>query len=175
MNRVVYQYYTLKMRKRKGGNLQISSTMVFFPLYFIMDSGYTNEVSVYKLYLLGVNLSVIGRVLGQAFLRTTSPSRLRRATSPGRGGFGSPRKVNGFARGSPTRGAVERSETERLYEGEPFLLASPVSFWRIICYNGFAALPAHFMGREVKPNGVYFYLYPVRRSECSVLLHLQVA
>ena len=101
---VVYQYYTLKMRKRKGENLQISSTMVFFPLYFIMDSGYTNEVSVYKLYLLGVNLSVIGRVLGQAFLRTTSPSRLRRATSPGRGGFGSLRKVNGFARGSPTRG-----------------------------------------------------------------------
>ena len=38
-----------------------------------------------------------------------------------RGGFGSPRKVNGFARGSPTRGAVERSETERLYEGEPGL------------------------------------------------------
>ena len=133
-----------------------------------------------------------------------------------RGGFGSPRKVNGFARGSPTRGngddrrqwrkqggavgaaasktqaerggcwepqpgLVERSETERLYEGKPFLcrkvqlLASPVSFWRIICYNGFAALPAHFMGREVKPNGVYFYLYPVRRSECSILLHLQVA
>ena len=25
------------------------------------------------------------------------------------------------------------------------LLASPVSFWRIICYNGFAALPAHFI------------------------------
>ena len=55
------------------------------------------------------------------------------------------------------------------------LLASPVSFWRKEWYNGFAALPAHFMGREVKPNGVYFYLYPVRRSECSVLLHLQVA
>ena len=36
-----------------------------------------------------------------------------------RGGLGRPRKVNGFARGSPTRGAVERSETERLYEGEP--------------------------------------------------------
>ena len=32
-----------------------------------------------------------------------------------RGGLGSPRRVNGFARGSPTRGAVERSETERLY------------------------------------------------------------
>ena len=50
-------------------------------------------------------------------------------SSPSRGGFGSPRKVNGFARGSPTRGAVERSETERLYEGRPeeyfcaFLLA----------------------------------------------------
>ena len=36
-----------------------------------------------------------------------------------RGGLGRPRKVNGFARGSPTRGAVERSETERLYEGRP--------------------------------------------------------
>ena len=53
----------------------------------------------------------------QACLRTTSPAL--RATSPCRGGFGSPRKVNGFARGSPTRGAVERSETERLYEGKP--------------------------------------------------------
>ena len=30
------------------------------------------------------------------------------------------------------------------------LFPSPVSFWRIICYNGFAALPAHFMGREVR-------------------------
>ena len=43
-------------------------------------------------------------VQGQVRLSTTSPSRLRRATSPSRGGFGSPRKVNGFARGSPTRG-----------------------------------------------------------------------
>ena len=42
----------------------------------------------------------------KARLCTTSPSRLRRATSPCRRGFGSPRKVNGFARGSPTRGAV---------------------------------------------------------------------
>ena len=40
-------------------------------------------------------------------------------TSPKGRGFGRPRKVNGFARGSPTRGAVERSETERLDEGEP--------------------------------------------------------
>ena len=55
----------------------------------------------------------------KARLCTTSPSRLRRATSPCRRGLGSPRKVNGFARGSPTRGAVERSETERLYEGKP--------------------------------------------------------
>ena len=30
------------------------------------------------------------------------------------------------------------------------LLAFPVSFGRIICYNGFAALPAHFMGGEVR-------------------------
>ena len=84
-------------------------------------------------------------------------------------------------RWEPQPGLVERSETERLYEGEPGLcrkvrlLAFPVSFWRNVWYNGFAALPAHFMGREVKPNGVYFHIYPVRRSECSVLLHLQVA
>ena len=107
-----------------------------------------------------------------------------------RGGLGSPRKVNGFARGSPTRGngddrrqwrkqggAVgaaasktqaerggcwepqpglgERSETERLYEGEPFLcrkvrlLAFSVSFWRNVCYNGFAVHPAYLTGEEV--------------------------
>ena len=42
---------------------------------------------------------------GKLRLRPTSPSSLRDATSPCRGGFGSPRKVNGFARGSPTRGA----------------------------------------------------------------------
>ena len=107
-----------------------------------------------------------------------------------RGGLGSPRKVNGFARGSPTRGngddrrqwrkqggAVgaaasktqaerggcwepqpglgERSETERLYEGEPFLcrkvrlLAFSVSFWRKEWYNGFAVHPAYLTGEEV--------------------------
>ena len=103
---------------------------------------------------------------------STSPSLLRNATSRAqplrhcfamppplpRGGFGSPRKVNGFARGSPTRGAVERSETERLYEGKPDLcrkvrlLASPVSFWRNVWYNGFAALPAHLFGRGGEKN-----------------------
>ena len=36
-------------------------------------------------------------------LHATSPSMLRIATSPCRGGLGSPRKVSGFARGSPTR------------------------------------------------------------------------
>ena len=47
-----------------------------------------------------------------------------------RGGLGRPRKVNGFARGSPTRGAVERSETERLYEDGPALCSEscPVNF-----------------------------------------------
>ena len=101
-----------------------------------------------------------GCCLGQARLRTTSPSALTRchcpgcgsqrllrcrshpagrcpnssslfpplaavvAVAPSRGGFGSPRKVNGFARGSPTRGAVERSETERLYEDGAFSFAS---------------------------------------------------
>ena len=56
--------------------------------------------------------------LGKLFLCTTSPSMLRIATSPSRGGLGSPRKVPGFARGSPIRGAVERSETERLKHPE---------------------------------------------------------
>ena len=70
-------------------------------------------------------------MLGQKLLRsTTSPSSLRDATSPSRGGFGSPRKVNGFARGSPTRGAVERSETERLYEGKPDRRAKGSPFGR---------------------------------------------
>ena len=40
----------------------------------------------------------------EPLLDSTSPSMLRIATSPGRRGLGSPRKVNGFARGSPTRG-----------------------------------------------------------------------
>ena len=32
--------------------------------------------------------------------------------------------------------------------------------------------PPSFMGREVLPNGIYFHIYPVRRSKCSFLLHL---
>ena len=55
----------------------------------------------------------------KARLCTTSPSRLRRATSPTEGRPWHSGKLLLFARGSPTRGAVERSETERLYEGEP--------------------------------------------------------
>ena len=123
----------------------------------------------------------------EPLLGSTSPSALTRCHLPYRGEALAFRKV--FLPSSkfssppeaPLLGELSAKQTERLYEGKPFLcrkvrlLASPVSFWRIICYNGFAALPAHFMGREVKPNGVYFYLYPVRRSECSVLLHLQVA
>ena len=103
-------------------------------------------------------------------------------SSPSRGASGETVHFAGTAKASPTRrGGIASAMTERLYEGKPFLcrkvrlLASPVSFWRNVWYNGFAALPAHFMGREVKPNGVYFHIYPVRRSECSVLLHLQVA
>ena len=55
------------------------------------------------------------------------------------------------------------------------LLASPVSFWRIICYNGFAALPAHLFGRGGEKNGKYSFFYTVCRSKCSSLLYLQVA
>ena len=108
------------------------------------------------------------------------------------------------AKGSPIRGAVERSETERflrniaLTQRPPFgdsssvrgfsfalvrtmesiilsfllllyailrksqalhrkftvtlLLAFPVSFWRNVWYNGFAALPAHLFGRGGETN-----------------------
>ena len=45
--------------------------------------------------------------------------RLRDATSPNEGRPWHSAKLCLFARGSPTRGAVERSETERLYEGQP--------------------------------------------------------
>ena len=51
----------------------------------------------------------------------------------------------------------------------------PVSFWRIICYNGFAALPAHLFGRGGEKNGKYSFFYTVCRSKCSSLLYLQVA
>ena len=50
---------------------------------------------------------------------STSPSLLRNATSPTEGRPWHSGKLLLFARGSPTRGAVERSETERLYEGRP--------------------------------------------------------
>ena len=45
--------------------------------------------------------------------------RLRDATSPTEGRPWHSAKLCLFARGSPTRGAVERSETERLDEGQP--------------------------------------------------------
>ena len=58
-------------------------------------------------------------------------------------------------RWEPQPGLGERSETERLYEGEPFLcrkvrlLAFSVSFWRKEWYNGFAVHPAYLTGEEV--------------------------
>ena len=55
------------------------------------------------------------------------------------------------------------------------LLASPVSFWRIICYNGFAALPAHFVREGGESNELYSIFCSVCRSKCNVVLHLQVA
>ena len=147
---------------------------------------------------------------------STSPSRLRRATSPTEGRLWQSAKLYLFARGSPTRGngddrrqwrkqggavgaAASRmraaakqtlgaatrpcraKQTERLYEGKPFLcrkvrlLASPVSFWRIICYNGFAALPAHFVREGGESNELYSIFCSVCRSKCNVVLHLQVA
>ena len=55
------------------------------------------------------------------------------------------------------------------------LLASPVSFWRIICYNGFAALPAHFIREGGESNELYSIFCSVCRSKCNIVLHLQVA
>ena len=69
----------------------------------------------------------------------------------------------------PKSQAVRRKFTVTL------LLAFPVSFWRIICYNGFAALPAHLFGRGGEKNGKYSFFYTVCRSKCSSLLYLQVA
>ena len=62
-----------------------------------------------------------------------------------RGGFGSPCKVNGFARGSPTRGAVERSETERLYEDGPALGSSLANLPHRAC------LPSEISPQNAKP------------------------
>ena len=55
------------------------------------------------------------------------------------------------------------------------LLASPVSFWRKEWYNGFAALPAHFIREGGESNELYSIFCSVCRSKCNVVLHLQVA
>ena len=94
-------------------------------------------------YLLGIFITFTNSSLFCRAFSTNSRSPLSHAagvTLPGlnlsvtadavppplpRGGFGIPQsfpsqsKVFLSARGSPTRGAVERSETERLYEGRP--------------------------------------------------------
>ena len=54
-----------------------------------------------------------------SFLRTTSPSLLRNAASPGRRGLGSPCIVPGFAQSAPFGGADRRSETERVQNKLP--------------------------------------------------------
>ena len=71
------------------------------------------------------------------------------------------------------------TKTEPFLCREVRLVASfPVSFCRSLWYTGDAARPAQSTKdgrRGVSPYGVYFYICTVRRSECSVLLHLQVA
>ena len=82
---------------------------------------------------------------------------------------------------APLLGELSAKQTERLYEGEPFLcrkvrlFASPVSFWRNVWYNGFAALPAHFIREGGESNELYSIFCSVCRSKCNVVLHLQVA
>ena len=97
-----------------------------------------------------------------------------------RGGFGIAENFSSSPE-APLLGELSAKQTERLYEGKPFLcrkvrlLASPVSFWRIICYNGFAALPAHFVREGGESNELYSIFCSVCRSKCNVVLHLQVA
>ena len=154
--------------------------------------------------------------LSQRERSSTSPSALTRCHLPYRGEALAFRKVNGFARGSPTRGngddrrqwrkqggavgaaasktqaerggcwepqpgLVERSRLRGCTKTETFLcrkvrlLASPVSFWRNVWYNGFAALPAHFIREGGESNELYSIFCSVCRSKCNVVLHLQVA
>ena len=50
-----------------------------------------------------------------------------------------------------------------------------ISFVENLCYNWFAALPAHLFGRGGEKNGKYSFFRTVCRSKCSSLLYLQVA
>ena len=48
------------------------------------------------------------------------------------------------------------------------LLASPVSFCRNVWYNGFAALPAHFIGKEVGTmNHIFAFMTSVAANVVS--------
>ena len=70
--------------------------MAFFPLYFIMDSGYTNEVSVYKLYLLGLT--------GERSTGRPSQSRSAGVTAPRQR-----HALSGASRQLPQRGSHWRA------------------------------------------------------------------
>ena len=63
------------------------------------------------------------------------------------------------------------SQRERLWQAASF----PVSFWQKEWYNGFAALPAHFIREGGESNELYSIFCSVCRSKCNVVLHLQVA
>ena len=101
-------------------------------------------------------------------------------TSPKGRGFGRAENFSSSPE-APLLGELSAKQTERLYEGKPFLcrkvrlLASPVSFWRNVWYNGFAALPAHFIREGGESNELYSIFCSVCRSKCNVVLHLQVA
>ena len=136
----------------------------------------------------GCALSGASRQLPQRGRSSTSPSALTRCHLPYRGEALAFRKVfllsSKFSSSpeAPLLGELSAKQTERLYEGEPFLcrkirLAAsfPVSFWRKEWYNGFAALPAHFIREGGESNELYSIFCSVCRSKCNVVLHLQVA
>ena len=111
---------------------------------------------------------------------STSPSRLTPCHCPGCGSqrllrcrsHPAGRGPNSSSLFPPLAAVVAVAPTEgRLWQAASF----PVSFWQIICYNGFAALPAHFIREGGESNELYSIFCSVCRSKCNVVLHLQVA
>ena len=91
---------------------------------------------------------------GVTALDSTSPSALTRCHCPGCGSqrllrcrsHPAGRGPNSSSLFPPLAAVVAVAPTEgRLWQAASF----PVSFWRIICYNGFAVHPAYLTGEEV--------------------------
>ena len=98
--------------------------------------------------------SPLSHAAGVTALDSTSPSALTRCHCPGCGSqrllrcrsHPAGRGPNSSSLFPPLAAVVAVAPTEgRLWQAASF----PVSFWRIICYNGFAVHPAYLTGEEV--------------------------